>query len=620
MNLPEKAIVAMAYLLSRGLRTISRAALAEFLWDENEQADSLANLRQMLARTRQRQGSGTASLFAADGPDIRLNAEGLDCDLLEFEAVDHSDPINALRNYLLIVKGPFLDGCRMNSMACNLWVEAERSTQIKKMTAALAAALARSDAQTHATLLRDAGNHVLALDRHNEEAFQALLSLYALTGQHNQARVLTAQYQDRLRRDLDLPVRAAAVSAVTPTVRAQDEHLPRPMRPPGSLANLPRVLLVPPGPVADIDGRLAGALVDDVTIGLCRARSVSVVASHTARRVALQGEPTAELYRKHNVAYALETRLGSGRDAAMLFASLTDVENDHLVWAERFDLSAGQLSRSYRDIVQRIVSATADQVEQQEFRKIRFVAAPDAYQHYLLGQYHLKKIDLPNLRRAKRSFRSALNEAPTLSSAFSGLSRTEHLEWLVTARGDGDLLRSAEHHALDAIRTDAGNAGGYHQLGVVKLYHSAFDESLEVFEEAEHIAPSHADLIADYADTLVHASEPDRALEKIECAIDLNPLCPDVYWWTAAGANYCLERYETALSCIDRMEDSSAITRLAAACWAMLGDQKKARALMRRTMEFYPDFEVEKWLSIMPVKENWQREQYREGLKRAGFQ
>ena len=201
----------------------------------------------------------------------------------------------------------------------------------------------------------------------------------------------------------------------------------------------------------------------------------------------------------------------------------------------------------------------------------------------------------------------------------SGLARSEHIEWLLTARGDTELLRSAELHALKAILADGDNAGGYHQLGVTKLYLGAFDESIDAFSGAEQSAPSHADLIADYADTLVHASDPAAGLAKIKLAIELNPLCPDLYWWTAAGANYSLERYEDALESLSHVTDQSNITRFAAACWGMLGERRKARSLMRKTLENHPGFEIEKWLSIIQIREDWQKDLYREGLRKAGF-
>jgi tetratricopeptide (TPR) repeat protein len=164
-----------------------------------------------------------------------------------------------------------------------------------------------------------------------------------------------------------------------------------------------------------------------------------------------------------------------------------------------------------------------------------------------------------------------------------------------------------------------GSPAGYRELGVAKLFQHRFDESIEAFERAEAASPCHADMIADYADTLVHASDPVRGLMKIENALELNPLAPDVYHWTAAGANYCLERYETALECLARMEDQEPVSRVAAACWGMLGDRRKAQFYRRKTLVIHPDFNVETWLSIMPVREQWQKEQYREGLRKAGF-
>jgi hypothetical protein len=67
------------------------------------------------------------------------------------------------------------------------------------------------------------------------------------------------------------------------------------------------------------------------------------------------------------------------------------------------------------------------------------------------------------------------------------------------------------------------------------------------------------------------------------------------------------------------MDDRAPADRLSAACWAMLGDTKNARIYMRKVRETNPDFDVDKWLSVVPFKEQWQKEQYREALRRAGF-
>jgi hypothetical protein len=51
----------------------------------------------------------------------------------------------------------------------------------------------------------------------------------------------------------------------------------------------------------------------------------------------------------------------------------------------------------------------------------------------------------------------------------------------------------------------------------------------------------------------------------------------------------------------------------------MLGDTKNARLYRRKVRAIYPDFDVDKWLSVVPFKEQWQKEQYRQALRRAGF-
>ena len=67
------------------------------------------------------------------------------------------------------------------------------------------------------------------------------------------------------------------------------------------------------------------------------------------------------------------------------------------------------------------------------------------------------------------------------------------------------------------------------------------------------------------------------------------------------------------------MKDKEPVHRISAASWAMLGDLKKARLFVRRAYKSNPNFDLESWIAIIPFKEEWQRQHYYEGLKRAGF-
>jgi tetratricopeptide (TPR) repeat protein len=136
---------------------------------------------------------------------------------------------------------------------------------------------------------------------------------------------------------------------------------------------------------------------------------------------------------------------------------------------------------------------------------------------------------------------------------------------------------------------------------------------------AEDLSPHYADVICSHADSLTHGANPKAALAKVAMALDLNPLAPDYYYWTAAGASYFLGEYTEALAYLDRMREPGPASRLAAASWAMLGDAAKAKTYRLRALRDNPNFDLEAWLSMIPNKEKWQTEHYREGLLKAGF-
>jgi tetratricopeptide (TPR) repeat protein len=272
-----------------------------------------------------------------------------------------------------------------------------------------------------------------------------------------------------------------------------------------------------------------------------------------------------------------------------------------------------------RLIAQRLADAVSGQLKRNESIRLRNEAEPQAYHSYLVGAGLLTKLSLPDIRRARKSFKRALHFSPDYAPAFTGLSRTFTSEWLLTAQGDPDLLQLAEDQALRAIERDSESAAGHRELGVTKLYQGAVDDSVAALNLAESLSPHYADVIYSHADTLVHASRPQDALEKIRKAISLNPIAPDAYLWCAAGASYFLERYEEALAYVDRMKDKAPAYRIAAASCAMIGDRKRAQFYRQRAELLNPAFEVEKWLALVPFKEQWQKELYRDGLFKAGF-
>lgn len=175
----------------------------------------------------------------------------------------------------------------------------------------------------------------------------------------------------------------------------------------------------------------------------------------------------------------------------------------------------------------------------------------------------MNRLTLPSVRGARKTFREALQHNANFSHAFSGLAKTYSIEWVLTARGDSELLRKAEESVRFAI-------------GMAKLYLGELDESLDALARAEELSPHYADAIYSFADALIHASRPKEGLEKIKRALSLNPLGPHEYFWCAAGASYFVGAFDKAVSRIQSMSNQASAYRLLAASCAMLEDVRRA--------------------------------------------
>jgi TolB-like protein len=576
---PEKALLILCYLRTRGLSEMSRADAAGLFWDEASPA-AFASLRQTVSRVQKRQNELGRAYLAFTESAVALGREPVECDV---EQVREGAGLGLL---VELLAEDFLKSAKPRNRSLENWIALQRAG--------------------HMALLRRA-----LVDGGEDGAPRQVRSAAAL-------RLLERTPDDEEVRAL-LIGRPAAVGLMTREPPAQILLPPTGEAPPPR-RNPPRLVLLPP--VTSLASRAAvrfsEALIEDVTIGLCALRSISIIAPHTAAQISLQADRAAT-YERHKISYILETRLRDEGEGHTLFAQLIFFGSDEVIWADRFPISAEGLARSRQMIAQHVAGAIATQIERNELVRGDYERDADAYRSFLIGQGHLKNLALPDIRRARKSFREALQANAGFAPAIGGLARSYFLEWLVTARGDADLLRQAERHAEMAIRADERLPAGYRELGVVKLYARQFDDSAAYLDRAEALSPHYANVIASYADTLVQASRPDVGLQKIEHAIELNPLPPDEYFWTAAGASYSLGHYSQALDYIGRMKDRTPADRLSAASWSMLGDMKKARQFIRRTYEVHPDFDLDSWMAIVPFKEEWQRAHYYEGLKKAGF-
>ncbi len=633
LPLPAKSYLLAAFLALAGPEHVAtRVRLAEFLWPDADVDKSHANLRQLLARIRAQERRFGFQLFESDAAVVRLSPRNATIDLLEIEGLLKAPSADAAARLCRAYAGDLLEGSERELDTGGEWIAAHRA-RLREAVAELLSRFLESGRDADDAALIEAAQRLLDIDIYQEPGYRALMRVYARNGQPFQVRRIFEQCQDRLKADLDV--------APTPETQALFQQLVSGTRPVASSdvppdgsrsgdvsatrrivvpSGVPRLsILMPSDSEGKADKRsLIAWLLHDVTIGLCCFRSVSVVAPYTSW--SLDADNTEQAVERFGIDYFVLTDLVREGQEGFLYVKLVNARTRLIQWAERFAFGPQKLAMCYRDLSLRIAVSLADAVERIELDRLQAGQDATAYRWYLSGQRDLRDLNLPSIRKARRAFRHAQASCPDFAPGYSGLARTFQLEYLLLARGDRDPLTESIALAERAVAIDPDDLRGYHELGASSLYARSFEQSIECFTEAERRSPQHADLLADFGDALTHYGEPELGLKKLDEAIALNPQTPDHYHWYAAGMNYQMERYEEAIATVAKMRDETCALRLLAASNAHLGRRREARRCVRKAMETYPDFTIERWLAVVPNKRPEDTQRYADGLRMAGFQ
>lgn len=618
------ALAALLHIEYRG--RARRQAVADRLWETASGSQASTNLRQVLLNTRSLEARHGFELFEADATYIALS-HSVRIDLVEVQRIRSATDAAEFLRLLALYRGGLLDGLTGSSEELSRWIETER-TRIENQFVAHATGTAL---RLGGPAADQAMARLAEIQPYSDQVCQAQMRLARLAGDEFAVGTIYAGFRGRLWKALHAepePETSALLNpppAVAPAVPARPQHTESRVALLAEGARVPRIVLLPPLQEfgrSDTPKHIAPALIEDVTISLCRLRSLTVIAPHSA----WQFDPFSALdeIRSHQIDYAVESRVAIDRAAERagqlgLAVRLIRTSGREIVWTDKFKFAVADAPARYRDLVNGIAGSLADRVEAAELAAERTSRDPTAYSHYLAGRQDLRTFDLPRVRKARKSFRVSSELAPELAMAESSMARSYVIEWVLRSGADNALLDKAKLHAERAISLDPFDGNGYRELGRAALFVGDLDESLRQFEQAERYAPNHADVLADYADTLTHNSDFSGARARMEAALLLNPIPPDEYWWTLGGINYFEGLWQDAIAALQRMKNQEPALRLMAASAAMAGDKDQARQFRLRALSLQPDFTIASWARRLPMRNPADVDLYIEGLRRAGF-
>jgi DNA-binding SARP family transcriptional activator/Flp pilus assembly protein TadD len=611
--LPRLGLALLAFLqLDCPGGRASREEAGAFLWEEVDHARQAGNLRQMLFRIHVAEVAADMQLLETTATEIVLNPRDVSIDLRRFQAAVRSteelDVVAVCEAY----GGDLLAGLTPRGKKLEIWLARKRAMLRAEFFSALTPYVeAQANGPVDETAII-AALRILEIDPREDVAYRALIQAYQERGDAERAEHYRRQ-RDHVRK---MRVeRWPAPVAVLPVDRALKSNAPigraaQPAANPSCLDEhddeLPRAIVSPHAPsYAPAAGReLVVELGADITTRLAQTRALTVIA----------GDPPAG-DKQQEADYLVEVRLDQGRiDAIQL--RLLALRERQILWVASFADSSHYFERAA--VTQNAI------LRHIEDREISLGDGGEglraAYRLTLKAKRLLNAIDLPSIRRARRLLKSAQALVPDFVPTIAALARSHVMEWLVRAPFEETPLEFAEQFAKQAIAVNRDDYRGYHELGLAYVYRRRLDDGIECFNRAMSLCPEGKGLRADLADALVFNGQAREAIALLDKTVHSFDPADDYTRWVLAGAHFALGDYTATLAQVMQMSKPAPAFRLSAAARALSGDVAGARRVMKASMDFNPNFDLGKWLTMLPCRNDDHLQRYTDGLLIAGFQ
>jgi adenylate cyclase len=300
-------------------------------------------------------------------------------------------------------------------------------------------------------------------------------------------------------------------------------------------------------------------------------------------------------------------------------------------WAERYDRQIEDVFALQDEVARTIVAILAAHVNKAEIER-SLNKAPEtwrAYDYYLrAAEKHASywsSFKPSELYEVRRFLEQAVAIDPNYARAYARLSWTHLTAWLNSL--DSDYLNPA---ALDrayqlarkAVQLDPNLPQARAHLAQVLVRRREHEEAVAEFERTVALNRNFTDWR--FAEVLVFAGYPARAIEAVERHMRLDPFyVPLAPLWLGA-AHYVLKQYPQALpplrECVSRAPNLRACHERLAATYAQLGNVERAKAEAAEVLRISPTWTIEGTATqLNPFKRPEDTEHHFDGLRKAGL-
>jgi TolB-like protein len=383
-------------------------------------------------------------------------------------------------------------------------------------------------------------------------------------------------------------------------------------------------------PFANLGGEgndhLAAGIRLDVQTALVKISGMFVIAAGPANSYIGRDAPATQVGREMGVRYVLEGSVQRTAQRLRVTTQLTDTQDNHVLWAERYNPSLDDPLEVQDEITRQVVTALDVKLAGGEQARVwrKTLRDPLALDLFYRGLTHFMRMTREDMGVARGLFERVFELAPDVAL---GPTYLAICHWWEALRGwsasAAESLTQAGVWGERAVTMEDADGQAHGILAHVHVHQGRHDDALRVGAEGVAIRPLCANTNAFYASVLNFSGFHSEAVERMRCAIRYSPIYAP--WWldVLASAYLLAGDPDRAVGVVRealRLNQHAVDTRLvgAAAC-IKVGWGSEARYLVSDALTEDPALTARTWCNGLPYRNEATRTTLRQALMEAGI-
>jgi adenylate cyclase len=375
-------------------------------------------------------------------------------------------------------------------------------------------------------------------------------------------------------------------------------------------------------------------ITEDIITNLSLWRTFPVISRNSSFTYKGQSVNLKEASAELGARYIVEGSVRKGGNRVRITAQLIDAEQDHHLWAQKWDRSLEDIFEVQDEVSTLIAAKVSPTLGSHEIERIERTKPNNfnAWEYYLRSLQMLNERSSTdgediNLGKARELCEKAVELDTSLSHGHAMLAKICFWELTHFTSGDSEkTLVEMLEHSKKAAELDPQNPVAALMTATHYFFRGNFLQARNYAEKAVELNPSDPDAYMRLAATMIHSGEYVDSEESLRKSVEIDPMAPKVmdrkssYFFFYMGLEDYQKAYQVIEEVVAELPDAGSYRGFRASVMGYLDKGDEAKAALDHYLNLRPNLKTKDDYRRIFVPNSSLADILIEGLVKAGWE